>query len=262
MIRWCAYCQRFMDEVPPFDRFGVTHSICAPCDARGGMTDREAIRRVRPIAEFFVDLARAAASGSPLPSSELLNRADELGISPADLLVGLIGPALYEIGQEWAAARVTVAAEHRFSATVEEVVAVLRSRAAAPEPRCCDVLLVNAPGNVHTLGVRIGELYAQTHGIDVVAVTPGIPVAEIAALAARLQPRVIGISASMVDHLPALNELAEVLEADRSGEGPRLVLGGRVVKERLIRKPPRGFELAATLPALQTFVGLPAAATP
>ena len=31
MIRWCAYCVRFMGEGPPHDDFSLTHGICSAC---------------------------------------------------------------------------------------------------------------------------------------------------------------------------------------------------------------------------------------
>ena len=236
MIEWCSYCQRFQGERPPFDRFELSHGVCEACARRGAMLDPDAAAAARPVAELFRGVRVAARTGRPLLAADVLGRAEALGVRPVDLLVGMMQPALHEIGELWARGEVTVDVEHRFSAAVEELVAVLRAGTAEPPPgaRCgARFLLVNADGNYHTLGVRIVELMLRWAGCQVTAVVPGLPVADVVYAVQELRPEVLGVSVAMLPEMRAVGELGAALESVAPDHRPRLVVGGRLVKAGL-----------------------------
>jgi hypothetical protein len=87
MIRWCAYCRTYLDEIAPVDDFGISHSLRA-----------------------------AAAVGDVARAGEMLDQGLSIGLRPVDLALGMLQPLLHRIGAEWALGRATGAEEHRFTA--------------------------------------------------------------------------------------------------------------------------------------------------
>lgn len=230
MIEWCAYCQTFQGEKAPFDSWEVTHGMCDECVARNVFHEAGALNAILPVAEFFAGVREEAKRGFSTPARLVLERGAALGIRPLDLLVGVLQPALSEIGRAWERGEVTVAVEHRFSAAVESVVSALLVRAreetrAAGQP---DFLLVNADGNFHTLGVRVVEFFLLSHGRSVTTFIPGLPSPEVIAQVRALRPRVLGVSVSQRGQLGAVRDVAAALADLPPDVRPRLAVGGQL----------------------------------
>ena len=234
MIHWCAYCQSYIGESEPFDDFSLTHGVCRKCANTGVAVSPGAAESLRPLSMFFRRVRAEARAGVKAEPEYWVGEAFKLGIKPQDLLIGVLQPALYEIGRLWAAGEVTVAAEHRFSAFAEEAVAAVfryypdlaKGRQAA-EP---DVLLTCADGNYHTLGIRFLEAGLLANGLRTLTVLPGLPAAAAADLAARLKPVALGISVALEEQLKSAGELAEMLGRLPARERPLLLLGGLPLK--------------------------------
>lgn len=254
MIRWCAYCQTFQGEVPPYDSYDLTHGVCDACEKASKPTDGDAIDAIRPLARFYRELRFRAVDGFDAPGSRILDEAMALGIQPVDLLVGMLQPALAEIGTAWAEGRVSVAIEHRFSAAVESVAVAALARlprssgvrqAARPE-----ILLTIADGNFHTLGLKVVELILLSAGRAVLAVAPGLPSSEIIELARSSKPEVLGVSASGTEHVAPVREIAEGLATWPPQTRPRLVVGGQLAKAGLQLEPSLRVEVCVDARAL------------
>lgn len=247
MIRWCAYCQRFRGEVAPFDQFDLTHIICPACAQAGVFEDEQATAKIQPVARFFRELSSRAREGRPVPAPEVIARAEGFGITPVDLLVGLVQPALYAIGELWARQQVSVAIEHAFTSTVETLVALLAAKAAPPQPKVAPggILLVNADGNHHTLGIRIVEFMLRSAGEAATVVYPGLPSTEVLSLVRELRPKILGVSVSLPGQMQAVRELAAAIATMPTAERPRLLVGGPAIKEGRVQEAVPGVEAIA-----------------
>lgn len=236
VIRWCAYCQRFLGETEPFDSYEISHGMCALCAAsHRELSDRD-IERATEIGNLQADLMRHGRRADVRTVSTLLDRAFVAGVRPVDAVVGLLAPALHELGASWARGEVTVADEHRFSAFAESILEVVAGRALESAPIApVSALLVNAEGNYHTLGVRIVNLWLADHGVSSLAIYPGLPSEEVASLVETVKPALLGISVALPDQIAVLSRIVEVL-AGRPGL--RIALGGYAVKQRLVHPPP------------------------
>ena len=114
MLTWCAYCQHFQGEMPPFDDYSITHVICPECESTGlEITDAE-LARLRALQQFYAGLFEAGRRGDLAEAERIVQRAGEQDIRYIDLLFGIVAPALHQIGDDWRANRVTVADGHRF----------------------------------------------------------------------------------------------------------------------------------------------------
>lgn len=238
MIRWCAYCQSYMGESEPFADFSLTHGLCPKCAASGIAEDKSVSGRMRPLVNFFLKLRNEVRAGIKADPAVWVKKAYDLGIKPEDLLIGVIQPALYEIGELWAKGEVTVAIEHRFSAFAEEMVgAVYRHYSELAEHRQAkkpDVLLTNADGNYHTLGLKFLEVHLLSRGLKTYTVLPGLPGREILELARSLKPKALGLSAALLPQLREVREFAGELIKMPKADRPLLLLGGFPLKEGLV----------------------------
>ena len=233
MIRWCAFCQRYLGETAPHDRYDVTHGVCERCAAAGAGGDADAARRLASLRAYFQKVARCHNAPS-FPPGRLLEEGRALGIDPFDLLIGVLQPALYRMGRLWASSAASVSEEHRLTAVCADVIALVRDEQLRANPLRTEAhprfLLANVEGNTHTLGVQIVELFLLSRGIAAQAHYPGLPASEIRALAASLQPRIVGLSCATTDQLATLpgiaQELAGLLTPPTGVAGGFAVLAG------------------------------------
>ena len=259
MIRWCAYCQRYLGEVAPFDDYAMTHTICPECQASGAFL-RKPSANLDAIRDFFARIALAGFD-RPLSARELVAEGAALGLAPLDLMLGILQPMLYELGDRWTRSEVSIAEEHRISALCSEVIqSILEADDAAEalgRARPTHVLLVSADGNDHVLGIRILEVVLLRRQIPTVAVYPGLPVAEIVELARGLRPRVVGISAVTPEHVRVAQELADQLAGAGGAYHPLVVVGGLALRGGIpgVVRPP-----LVACRDLGDFVGLVSAA--
>jgi len=231
MIRWCAYCQRYQGDVEPFDDYSVTHTICEACVAKGALL-RPPPPSIKAIQAFLSRIARSGVEPG-LTAAEVVAQGDALGLDPFDLLRGVVQPVLRQIGDRWARSEATIAEEHRVSALCSTVIQTMIARetdlAALRKTQPPAVLLVVAEGNQHTLGAQILEVFLLRHHVPTYAVYPALPAHEIVALARRLQPRVVAISAAVPEQIPSASIVAEQLSAQPPAVRPLVVVGGRAL---------------------------------
>lgn len=245
MIRWCAYCQNYLGECEPFDDFNLSHGICRECSDKDISGKGDAVARVRPLMEFFKKLRGEVRNGITPDPAGWVKQASGLGIKPHALLLGVMQPALHEIGQLWSKGEIPVAIEHRFSSFSENVVDHLfqyypelgRNRQSA-EP---DILLTNADGNYHTLGLKFLEVGLLSEGLKTFTVLPGLPEAEILALVRKLRPAALGLSIAMPEQAEPIKGIPAALAGMPEADRPILLVGGFPVK--------RGLPLPAELEA-------------
>ena len=247
MIRWCAYCQQFLAEEEPFDRYQISYGVCAACKPRIQMfseADQESLER---LVAFFIRLEESALAGTDAEVSKLLAEGRSLGIRPLDLMMGMLQPLLARIGDLWAANKITVHAEHRFSALVADLITQVRLTTHREDQSVTpDLILVTAEENYHTLGVQMAEVYFTTQGISTLAVTPGLPTQEILDLVERHRPRALGFSVALPTQLKQVLEVAERLKDQP--EAPRhLLLGGPAVRHGLDLDPAYGITVCRDL---------------
>ena len=100
---------------------------------------------------MYNDLRTAAKTGNTPSSIDLIMKAKDLEISPLNLMIGIIQPILYDIGDLWAKKEYSIALEHQFSTFVQNLLSAiyfnyqeLNAFRQSVEPT---ILLVNANEN-------------------------------------------------------------------------------------------------------------------
>ncbi len=144
------------------------------------------------------------------------------GVPLTELCERVITPALYKIGEEWAAGQVTIAAEHRASAICERLIA---ARTHQPQGRPRGVAVVTTPpGERHGLPALMATACLREDRWLVHHLAADLPVAEVTALAVQANAGLVVLSSATTGSAAAGREEAD--EITRAA--PRLhVLAGR-----------------------------------
>jgi MerR family transcriptional regulator, light-induced transcriptional regulator len=171
--------------------------------------------------DFVAALERGDAQLAELVALDALAE----GMSVATLYVEVIAPALERIGHHWELGRMTIADEHLATGIAYDVMQLVAPAATAHPRRSRERVLLAAVGSeAHVTGLRmIGDL-AAGHGFDVRYLGAAVPVDDLAAVVARHEPEVVGLSVTMAG--PARQLAGALDEVGRSGHAPRGVLVG------------------------------------
>jgi methanogenic corrinoid protein MtbC1 len=237
VYRWCSYCQHYLGEREPFDDHALTHGICRDCVARNALRDDEALERIKPIRNFYADVINITRASEPALVPLVVRRGLALNLRPVDLLMGILQPALYEVGRLWESGQLTFEQEASFTRFCEAALEELtmeqnRSRSLSHRPR---VLLLNAEGNLHTIGIRLAAFVLREEGHNVQALVSTPPMEDLPELLRAQRPALVGVSLSLEQQLPYLDGLMKIVAT--LPERPRVVAGGYLVRAGVTLPP-------------------------
>ena len=238
MIRWCSWCKTYLGESPPWQSYQFTHALCAKCRRSVRFDDPAITEDAHRLSLWYAQLRLYAKKGNVDSFLELINQASDLKVKPLDLMIGVVQPILYEIGDLWARGSVTVAHEHQFTSVALTLLTAVYSHYKELEgtrrAHRGDILLANAEGNYHTLGIQLVALSLASRSIPHDIAYPGLPTREIVDLVKRQKPKILGISIALPTQLKSVRELAEGLQSLPSGERPEMFIGGIAVRDGLL----------------------------
>lgn len=255
MLKWCAYCQQFSGESPEYHDFRITHVLCARCaESKFDLFGASAVEHAAFLRDIFDRLFRAGRRDDFETAADIVEEAVAAHCRPVDVLIGMIAPMLYRIGEDWERGTVTVEDEHRFTAFCERVIDLVESKmhaatSTAPRPDAPTFLLMNVRGNRHVLAIRILALWLQSRGMIVRVVDePSSADALLQTLAAE-PPGVFMMSMSMPEQRDHVAEIASRIQALPQAMRPRVIVGGYPVKVGLVQAIP-GADLIADINTL------------
>lgn len=235
MIRWCAGCQRYLGEAPPWDDFRSTHTLCPVCKNAYSVDDDRYIEHSRQIEAYHRRLRAQAISGDLEDIAQVIAEGAGLGIRPVDLMFGVVQSILQEVGELWEKGEITVETEHRFSSFANAMLTLIYAN--HPElrrfrqHRAPQYVLVNAEENHHVLGLQLVELSLCARRIPCFTVVPGLPARETLGLVKRLKPRVLGLSIALSIHMKSVREVLDLLGGLDESHRPDVVIGGYPIRQ-------------------------------
>jgi methanogenic corrinoid protein MtbC1 len=157
-------------------------------------------------------LARLVDQALALPSLE-------------ESFVEVLGPALIEVGDNWASGDLSVAQEHLASATVRAALQKLLADARAGVRGTA--VLACAPGERHEIGLLMLAVLLRGDGWQVAYLGADTPLHEAVSFAERLSADLLCLSATTRD--PAVS-LAKALTRERIPRQLKVIVGGRATK--------------------------------
>jgi len=138
----------------------------------------------------------------------------------------LFQPALYAIGLMWQRNEITVAQEHLASAIAQNVLAQLYAAADFDPSSDRKALFAAAPENQHILGLRMVSDAFELAGWSVQYLGANTPTEALMAHVDTWRPEVVGLSASLVQHLSAVKEAVSALRDAFETQCPSILVGG------------------------------------
>lgn len=256
MLKWCAYCQQFMHEIAPYDDFSITHGLCASCETAKDLFAKDEIRQANFLREIFHALFDAGRHEDFEAGTRIVEQAIAANCRPVDILIGMISPMLYEIGEEWKRGALSVEAEHRFTAFSEQVIKMVEARineAEAPPSNASEatlLYLMNAPGNRHDLALRILALWLASRGARVRIFDDDVDNVSLMLWVVAERPQYLLISMALTEQRDPVADICNAAQALPEEVRPRVVVGGYPVKAGLIKAIPAA-ELMSDISRLQ-----------
>jgi len=148
------------------------------------------------------------------------------GVSVQDVYLGILQPALYAVGNEWAAGELDIAREHYATAVTLTVLGALgpQMRSAPKDGRLA--VVSGSPEERHAVGVQMVADFLEGDGWEVLNLGASTPAPDLARLVDAEQPDVVALSASTPAGLPGTAEALTALRALRPR--PLVVVGGQL----------------------------------
>ena len=244
MFRWCSYCQTLLGESAPFEDYRISHGVCDTCAERLNAGEVFPPKGL----ELFNALFASAKAGNFDACRAHVDESLARGWRPSDVAVGLLQPALYEIGRLWEEGKATVEEEHRFTSWCDRALTLLEERA-PNSPGPVRVLICLVGGNEHALGARIAALYLRDRGIPARAVVPAKSDQEIMELCRVERPELLGLSSALCTGIARVRAISALVAG--LPRPPRVVLGGLAAR----LPEAEGLDRAFTPAEIQDYLG-------
>jgi methanogenic corrinoid protein MtbC1 len=148
------------------------------------------------------------------------------GAAVPDVYVEILQPAQYEVGRLWERSKITVAKEHMATAVTQYVVAQLYPRLEVPDTARGNALVTGVRGELHQLGANMVADVLESDGWNARFLGTQLPHEGVLDAIAEHEPRLLGISATVLSNLPAVADLIEDVRKAYGTEITILVGGG------------------------------------
>jgi MerR family transcriptional regulator, light-induced transcriptional regulator len=166
------------------------------------------VGRDKDVALFAGELGDALSLGNIDAAEGVLRRALHAGLPAPVILSRIIGPAMYEVGRRWEQCDISVADEHLATAACHQLLAVVYEHLLVARARSRGrVLLACVEGEHHSLGLRMAADVLEGAGYDVTYLGADVPSEALLDSVARLQPDLVGLSATTPEHAAAVARL-------------------------------------------------------
>jgi methanogenic corrinoid protein MtbC1 len=147
------------------------------------------------------------------------------GVTIPDIYLGVLQPALYEVGHRWAMGEINVAEEHYATAVTQQLLHELSARMRLPPSDGRLAIVTGTPGELHALGVRIVADFLEADGWEVLQLGASTPADDLADLVDSERPDLVALSTATARGLPGMAEVLERLGGLRPR--PFIVVGGQ-----------------------------------
>ena len=158
------------------------------------------------------DFTRALLAGDTEAAERAMRAAMDSGLTAAEIDIELIAPALFMVGDKWAAGEITVADEHLASEITLRVLALQRAAWRARRGRRAQRVMLLAPeGERHVIGLNMACDLLYTAGYDTLMLGADVPLSDIAVAASRHAVDVIAFTATMAESAERLDAAIDYL---------------------------------------------------
>lgn len=177
------------------------------------------------VTQFQNGYLDAMRQGSGRMADKVIEAALENEVSANDIYLEIMQNTAYEIGRMWQRNEFSVAQEHLATAIIERQMGDLHPYFKPLRDRAKRIIFGAVDKELHRVGMRMVADFFEQDGWEVYYLGATVPTDTFLAAAREFQADLIGLSAQMVYHLPAILDF--VREADRRGmQGIPIIAGG------------------------------------
>jgi len=229
--------------------------VCATCEPKALDLTEKDFQLAEILRDIQHRLYESGRRNDLKAAARIIEDAAGVNIRAVDILIGIVAPMLYQVGEDWKRGVLSVAEEHRFTSYCNEVFKLISAKTRAGMPASAtaatepEVLLMNAPGNKHTLAIRTMSLWLWDRGVPARMLDVPPSREELLAHVVRTQPRLVLVSMALAEQCMDVTCIAEGIAALPSSIRPRIIVGGFAVKYGLVSAIP-GAELMGDISAL------------
>ncbi|MCX7678493.1 MAG: cobalamin-dependent protein [Spirochaetes bacterium] len=156
-----------------------------------------------------------------IAKSDCRNRADAI-----EFQLNVIQPALYWIGDLWERGEITVAEEHMATAICARVISGLTWMFRDRKLQHGRATVLAVTGEHHELGAWMVADALETEGWDVAFLGGNIPIPDLMAHLAIMQPHVLALSAAMPYNVLYAKRIIARVKKDSSMRNMKIIVGG------------------------------------
>lgn len=158
----------------------------------------------------------------------LVQRLLQDGVSLQRVYVDLLQRALYEVGDLWAASRISVAAEHMASAQTEDLMRMAYPFVLNTPKTGRKAILSCTADEYHQIGGHMVADLMELQGWEVAFLGANSPVDSMVLLIEQLRPHLLGLSVTMPSNLPRLDAVIRAVRERFAGLP--IVVGGQAFR--------------------------------
>ncbi|WP_200171525.1 cobalamin B12-binding domain-containing protein [Ectothiorhodospira shaposhnikovii] len=203
----------------------LNHAAMILCEDNGGTFEDEAIVLEPAAGKMMQALIRGDRSTVCMLIEEALSEGNSLMEAERRLLQ----PALYQVGHEWHANRLSVAREHLATTTAQDAMAQLLFKQPPSLGNGRRALFAAPPGNRHVLGLRMIADAFEMAGWSVQFLGADVPLESLLGQIQDFDPHLVGLTASLPQHLWPVRSLVEEIRGHQTGTYPLILVGGMLI---------------------------------
>jgi methanogenic corrinoid protein MtbC1 len=177
---------------------------------------------------FFSSYLGAIRDGDRRRAFEIVDDARGSGLDLATLYIGVLQPALREIGRLWQENQISVADEHLATAITQAAMA--RAYQSAFTWRTTEgrtLIAACADLERHEVGLRMLCDLLDLEGWDTTYLGATVPTESLVTMVQRRRPDVVALSVALSPHLPRLRNMIDAVRRALGDRGPLIIVGGR-----------------------------------
>jgi len=198
--------------------------------------DRRECDQEQLLVELGQSYAKALIAGDEVAAEHAVRDALDARLSTAQIDDEIIAPALWLVGRLWARGEISIADEHLATQISLRTLALQREAQRTTRGREGRKVLLAAPeGEIHVVALQMVANLLRDGGYTVLMLGGDVPLDALAESAARHEPEVICMSATMPSASDRLT--VAIHEIQKSWPGAGYVLGGRGISSRLRPRP-------------------------
>ncbi len=210
------------------DVIAVGISAFADAPSGGSIVPGSGGRLPAPRADPFL---RCLIANDRTRAVDIVEQAMQQGSSLAAVSVGLIQPAMYEVGRLWQINQLTVAQEHLATAISQSILAKAFGWAEMKDAVDRRALFSCVEGNFHTLGLRMVSDAFEVEGWSVDYLGANTPVQDLVQMLDSQPTDLLGLSVSMYDQIETLAGTIDRARGELGNRCPPIAVGGLPLNE-------------------------------